>query len=121
MGTRFRAVSAWTGLLLALAGCAGRNEFVHSANYQGRIAGFWAGLWHGLTAPVSLIGSAVLDINIYEVYNKGFLYNSGFVLGFAALAIGMRRIPAWLAARRRRLAAEPTGSSESSEAASEPS
>jgi len=86
---------------VVLTGCAGRNEFVHSANFRGDIAGFWIGLWHGFTAPISLFGSILLDINIDEVYNKGFLYNTGFLHGVALLTVSVRRARTWIAVLRR--------------------
>ena len=78
-----------------IAGCAGRNMLVHTHNYAGHIAGFWAGLLHGLVAPISLVSSVFMDINIYEVHNTGFFYNLGFVLGMST----------WIRAAALRIAA----------------
>ena len=48
--------------------------------------GFWAGLWHGIIAPVSFIGSLFFDsIAMYGVNNNGALYDLGFVLGTGIL------------------------------------
>lgn len=48
-------------------------------------AGFWAGLWHGLIAPITFIVSLIdPGVRIYESYNRGRWYEFGFVLGVAA-------------------------------------
>ena len=50
-------------------------------------AGFWAGWWHGIIAPllfwVSLISPS---IRVYETNNKGRRYDLGFLLGVGAWA-----------------------------------
>jgi hypothetical protein len=44
--------------------------------------GFWSGLWHGIIAPFSFIGSLFSDkIAMYAINNNGAWYNLGFVLG----------------------------------------
>ncbi len=44
-------------------------------------AGFWAGAWHGMVAPVSLVVQVFKpSIRIYEPVNKGFWYDFGFWL-----------------------------------------
>jgi hypothetical protein len=52
-----------------------------------RPAGFWAGLWHGIIAPllfwVSLLNPGV---RVYETNNKGRRYDFGFLLGVGAWA-----------------------------------
>jgi len=51
-------------------------------------AGFFAGIWHGIIAPISLIGSLFnSDISIFEVNNRGFWYNLGFYLAIAGEAV----------------------------------
>ncbi|HUU38926.1 MAG TPA: hypothetical protein VMW46_12085 [Candidatus Desulfaltia sp.] len=78
---------AWLGclliLLMALSSCApGPNTVEKTADEQGRVAGFWRGLWHGLISPVTFIISIFTkDVRIYEVHNNGSWYNFGFVLG----------------------------------------
>ena len=48
--------------------------------------GFWSGLWHGIIAPFSFIGSLFFDdIAFYAVNNNGGWYNFGFVLGAGIL------------------------------------
>ncbi|MFZ2054846.1 MAG: hypothetical protein WAU81_11705 [Candidatus Aminicenantales bacterium] len=78
---------AWLGclliLLMALSSCApGPNTVEKTADEEGRIAGFWRGLWHGLISPITFIISVFTkDVRIYEVHNNGSWYNFGFVLG----------------------------------------
>jgi len=48
--------------------------------------GFLWGLWHGLIAPISFIGSLIWDdIAMYAVNNNGGWYDFGFVLGAGIL------------------------------------
>ena len=48
-------------------------------------AGFWAGLWHGLIAPITFIISIFnLNVRIYETNNRGRLYDFGFILGVSS-------------------------------------
>ncbi len=70
-------------VMLVFSSClAGPNEFEKSVNKDGKIAGFWKGLWHGLISPITFIVSIFTkDVRFYEVHNTGFWYNFGFVLG----------------------------------------
>jgi len=71
--------------IIALSGCASRNELAGTYGEGGEIAGFWLGLWHGIILPISLIISFFnKNINIYEVHNSGLGYNIGFLLGMFA-------------------------------------
>ncbi len=48
-------------------------------------AGFWAGLWHGIIAPITFIVSLFADgVRIYETSNRGCWYDFGFMLGIGA-------------------------------------
>lgn len=50
--------------------------------------GFWGGLWHGIIAPFSFIGSLFSDsIAMYAVNNNGGWYDFGFVLGTGILPL----------------------------------
>jgi len=50
-------------------------------------AGFWAGLWHGIIAPITFIVSLFADgVRIYETNNRGRWYDFGFMLGIGAYA-----------------------------------
>ncbi len=66
-----------------LAGCVpGPNDLEKTANTDGRVAGFFMGIWHGLLAPITFIISIFSkNVRLYEVHNSGFWYNFGFVLG----------------------------------------
>ncbi|MFA5802833.1 MAG: hypothetical protein WC911_10215 [Thermoleophilia bacterium] len=70
-------------LLLAvlIGGCAQSNQQTGTAGSSG-VAGFWAGLWHGLILPIAFITSLFDDgVGIYEIHNNGNWYNFGFMLG----------------------------------------
>jgi len=68
--------------LLAWACAPGPNSEEKTANADGRVAGFWLGVWHGLISPVTFIVSLFTkDVRLYEVHNSGGWYNFGFVLG----------------------------------------
>jgi hypothetical protein len=75
-------------LALLLSGCAaGPNTAAHMPGPEGKIAGFWLGLWHGVIAPVTFVISLFnQNVNVYEVHNNGGWYNFGFVLGAVVLA-----------------------------------
>ena len=48
-------------------------------------AGFWAGFWHGIISPITFIVSLFNpDVRIYEVNNRGRLYDFGFIIGISA-------------------------------------
>jgi len=68
---------------LLLTSCApGPNRLAKTPDAQGKVAGFWLGVWHGLIAPVTFIVSLFSDmVGIYDVHNSGSWYNFGFVLG----------------------------------------
>jgi hypothetical protein len=76
--------------LVILAGCvAGPNALVNTPNEEGRVAGFWLGLWHGIIAPITFIISLFSDkVHVYEVHNNGGWYNFGFLLGLAIVLGG---------------------------------
>ena len=45
-------------------------------------AGFWAGVWHGLIAPITFVVSLFNpDVRFYETNNNGGWYDFGFILG----------------------------------------
>ncbi|MCK9203586.1 MAG: hypothetical protein M0P58_03995 [Bacteroidales bacterium] len=66
--------------LVFLAGCA--NKQVVSDCLSGQPYGFWAGLWHGIIAPIDLI--AMLwrdDVSVFATNNNGAWYAFGFMIG----------------------------------------
>ncbi|RNC90659.1 hypothetical protein [Oceaniradius stylonematis] len=69
--------SLFVGLAFFLSACATQP----STNYANE-PGFWMGLFHGLVAPLSFIGSILTgDIRIYAFPNSGRWYDFGFLLG----------------------------------------
>ena len=76
--------------LFVLGGCtAGVNSAVDVLDVDGRVAGFWAGLWHGLISCVTFVISLFTNkVNIYEVHNSGNWYDFGFMLGISAILGG---------------------------------
>jgi len=69
-------------LVLSQACAPGPNRLAGTADGDGRVAGFWSGLWHGLIAPVTFVISIFsTKVSIYEVHNSGGWYDFGFVLG----------------------------------------
>lgn|SRR5574341_73356 len=89
-------------VLVVLAGCAaGPNELADSPDEDGRVAGFWRGLWHGIIAPITFVISIFNDnVSIYEVHNTGGWYDFGFLFGLGSFWGGGGGGAA--AARRRR-------------------
>jgi len=52
-------------------------------------AGFWAGLWHGMIAPITFLVSLFNDgVSIYETNNNGRWYEFGFLLAMGGQAGG---------------------------------
>ena len=52
-------------------------------------AGFWAGVWHGLIAPITFLVSLFNpNVRIYETNNRGRLYDFGFLIGIGGSAGG---------------------------------
>jgi hypothetical protein len=73
--------------VVALVGCApSPNQLVNTPDEAGEVAGFWAGLWHGIIAPITFIVSLFSDnVDIYEVHNNGNWYNFGFLIGIVII------------------------------------
>jgi len=76
-------------ILIVIAGCAaGPSELTDLPDDEGKVAGFWQGLWHGAISPFAFLVSLFSDtVNIYEVHNNGAWYNFGFLFG-ASLFFG---------------------------------
>ncbi len=77
-------------LLLFAGGCADVNFAEDNLELCARgLSGFWWGLWHGIIAPFSFIGSLFdPDIAVYDVCNVGGWYDFGFCLGIGAFTSG---------------------------------
>jgi hypothetical protein len=69
-------------ILVSLSCAPGPNQLKKTPDSEGKVAGFWLGIWHGLIAPITFIVSLFSDkVTLYEVHNSGGWYNFGFVLG----------------------------------------
>lgn len=90
-------------IMLGITGCAaGPNDMVNTADEEGKIAGFWQGMWHGFTSPFAFLISLFSDVaHVYEVHNSGGWYNFGFLMG-ASMMFGGGQAGARAARRRRR-------------------
>jgi hypothetical protein len=61
---------------------AGPNDMVNTENKEGKVAGFWLGLWHGFISFFTFIISLFTStVTVYEIHNNGGWYNFGFILG----------------------------------------
>ena len=81
---KFSAVILLFFLIMMLwTGCTGGpNRLEKTPGTEGRIAGFWKGLWHGFITPLTFLVSLFTDqVRFYEVHNNGNWYNFGYVLG----------------------------------------
>jgi hypothetical protein len=55
----------------------------------GHTYGFFGGLWHGIIAPVSFVGSLFSNhIAVWAVNNNGGWYSFGFLIGVGSLGFG---------------------------------
>jgi hypothetical protein len=71
--------------IIVLSSCA-HPEPIQSCLDATKVHGFWFGLWNGITAGVSFIGSLFdKTIAVYAVNNNGGWYNFGFLLGVGGL------------------------------------
>lgn len=61
------------------------NPELNKPAENGRVAGLIEGLWHGIIAPVTLVGSFFNPEGwqMYEVHNNGSEYNLGYLIGVA--------------------------------------
>ena len=67
-------------VFLLISGCA-NNEIVTEC-LKGKTYGFWAGLWHGIIAPIDLIAMIWRnDVSVFAPNNNGAWYAFGFIIG----------------------------------------
>ena len=67
------------------------DQLANAPAENGRVAGVAQGLWHGLIAPVTAIGSFFNpDMQMYEVHNNGREYNLGSLIGVALVFLILR-------------------------------
>lgn len=95
-------------LLMGLAACVAGTDQSQQAAQGGSVAEVVLGFWHGLIAPVTLVGEIINELvpallpwtfGMYEKQNTGLLYDVGFFVGLFAT-------PSFLTAgvsRRRRI------------------
>jgi hypothetical protein len=84
------SVIALALLVVLLAGCAGPNPLIGTSGSAG-VAGFWAGLWHGLICPITFVISLFNHaVRIYEVHNRGGWYDLGFLIGASTSLGGLK-------------------------------
>ena len=70
--------------VFVLSGCADVTPIENCVT--DKPAGFLWGLWHGIIAPISFVGSLFIeDIAMYAVNNSGGWYDFGFVIGAGIL------------------------------------
>lgn len=76
------AAAALAAILLMTGCAAGPNSLEKTKDAEGKTAGFFLGIWHGLISPVTFVISVFSkNVRLYEVHNNGTWYNFGFVLG----------------------------------------
>ena len=64
----------------------GPNPQLNQPGEDGRVAGILLGLWHGIIAPIMLVGSLFNPaLQMYEVHNNGAEYNLGYLFGVALI------------------------------------
>lgn len=72
---------------------AGPNPAVNTPNEEGRVAGFWLGVWHGSIAPLTFLVSLFNNkVHVFEVHNNGKWYLFGFLLGVTSVWGGGSRM-----------------------------
>ena len=89
MNKRVYLVIGLSLIAIALTACAaGPNPLIGEGNEEGKVAGFWMGLWHGIIAPVTFVISLFSkSVTVFEVYNNGGWYTFGFLIG-ASMTLG---------------------------------
>ncbi len=77
--------------IFLLTGCADVEPNAAQC-LTGHTYGFWGGLWHGMVAPIAMVGSWIWDdITVWAPNNNGGWYTFGFLLGAGALIGGGSR------------------------------
>jgi len=75
-------------MIFSVSCVPGPNSAEKTPDQEGKVVGFWKGIWHGLISPITFIISIFSkNVRFYEVHNNGGWYNFGFVLG-AGLFLG---------------------------------
>lgn len=91
--TRFGKAAPTALLLLALAACAAGSQASAQAAQGGAVSELLLGFWHGIIAPITLIGEIIDTVSpgalpwsfrFYEMHHNGVLYDVGFYVGLVA-------------------------------------
>ncbi|UCG92014.1 MAG: hypothetical protein JSV97_13320 [candidate division WOR-3 bacterium] len=88
------------GLVILVAflflNCAPGNERWNQEINPGHLAGFWAGIWHGLIIIITFIVSLFTrEVGVYELSNNGWPYNLGFLIGLCFSFLAPWRWKPW--------------------------
>lgn len=91
MAKKILVIAVLVIMVLTMTGCLPGDS-----RYDDRPAGFLWGVWHGWTAPISLIIQLFKPlVRVYEVNNTGWWYDFGFYIsllgGFGGLALTRRK------------------------------
>lgn len=80
-------------LLFAVSACAAGSQASLQAAGGGSISSLVLGFWHGIIAPVTILGEIIdkvspgtlpWSLHLYETRNSGVLYDVGFFVGLIA-------------------------------------
>jgi len=73
-------------VVLLMTSCATGVDVDACVTTGESVGGFWWGFWNGMTQVFAFIGSLFSEsISIYDVNNKGGLYDLGYILGTGSL------------------------------------
>jgi len=104
---KFTKIAIIAVLVIGLAACAAGSPASHEAAKNGALYQAALGFWHGIIAPITLIGEIIQKVSpgtlpwtfrFYEVSDTGVLYDLGFFIG---LIFGPSVL--WTGASRRRV------------------
>ena len=88
---KYLNIFLFIAMCIFLVSCADVQQVEKCIN--GYEYGFWGGLWHGMIAPFSFVGSLFSDdIAFWAVNNNGNWYTFGFFLGIGGFCNSLRAI-----------------------------
>lgn len=107
MTKRYLWLSAVISFALIILSCAPGNDRWDQDLNPGHLAGFWAGIWHGLIIIITFIVSLFAkEVGIYEVNNSGWTYNLGFLIGLCFSILAPWKKGIWRWGRRKKVEVE---------------
>jgi hypothetical protein len=89
MTTKFKALAALL-VCTGMAACAAGSAESANAAQGGTLAEIILGFWHGIIAPITLVGEIINNLapnalpwtfRMYETQSTGMLYDIGFFVG----------------------------------------